>query len=448
MDILLIRPESDPRTITVNGLIMCEPLELEYLAAYLEPFDHKVNIVDMLLEKRPLTHFLRQYRPQLVGFTAYLTHVKIVKGYAAEVKAFDRNITTVVGGVHAEVCPADFADSNIDYVTGRNGMKALKAILNETYTGPDTAVEPVFDYPFPDRTKTARYRKHYRYLFHDSCAVIKTAQGCPFKCSFCFGTQITQGQYFCRDIENVIAELKTIEEENIFIADDTFLYDKDRVEKFCDLLKAENIHKNFITFGRTDFVVQYTETIRKFKEVGFRGVFLGIESFNDADLKNLNKETSAAINVKAIRFLDELGILYYCGMIVHYDWSRADFDSLLKDVRRFKHIMVNLQPLTPMPGTDSYRAAHDKLLITMDQPECWGGGHLLMQPTNMSVNAFYYNILRVYLKTGFRLHMHFMVLTRYGIKAYLRAAGASLHVFRQYVGLIMHKHDKFAKGRV
>ena len=446
MNILLIRPRADKKTITVNGLILCEPLELEYLSAYLEQFGHSVTIVDMMLEKRPLTHFLRHYRPELVGFTAYLTHVHIVKAYAAQVKAFDSGITTVVGGVHAEVCPEDFADVNIDYVAGRNGMKTMQAIIDGTYTGPDDHVEPVFDYPFPDRTKTARYRKHYRYLFHDGCAIIKTAQGCPFKCSFCFGTQITQGQYFQRDIANVVAELKTITEKNIFIADDTFLYDRERVEKFCDLLKAENINKHFVCFGRTDFVVQYPETIEKFKEAGFRGVFLGIESFSDKDLKSLNKETTAATNVKAIKFLDELGILYYCGMIVHYNWSRADFDRLLKDVRRFKHIMVNLQPLTPMPGTQSYRDAFGKLLITMQNPAYWGGGHVLMQPEKMSIGAFYYNILRIYFKTGFRLRMHFMVLKQYGIAAYWRAARASLHVFRQYVRLILQKHDKPVKG--
>ena len=69
-------------------------------------------------------------------------------------------------------------------------------------------------------------------MFHNPCALLKTSFGCPYNCSFCFCKEITEGKYFSREIDDVIKELSLIEEEEIYIVDDDFLYDKNRLNKF------------------------------------------------------------------------------------------------------------------------------------------------------------------------------------------------------------------------
>jgi len=72
MNILLIRPEPHRATIGLQSLMICEPLELMTLAAVLLVNGHNVTILDMIVEWRSLKHFIRKYRPDLVGVTGYI----------------------------------------------------------------------------------------------------------------------------------------------------------------------------------------------------------------------------------------------------------------------------------------------------------------------------------------------------------------------------------------
>ena len=58
MNILLVRPKPNKETIGLQNVMICEPLELEYLGAYAEALGHKVIIIDMILEKKPLGYFI------------------------------------------------------------------------------------------------------------------------------------------------------------------------------------------------------------------------------------------------------------------------------------------------------------------------------------------------------------------------------------------------------
>ncbi|MDP3487323.1 MAG: cobalamin B12-binding domain-containing protein, partial [Bacillota bacterium] len=101
MKVLLVRPRPHPETIGLQDVMICEPLELEYLGAALKTAGHEVVIIDMILEHKPLSFFVQQYKPDFVGLTAYIAHINVVKEYAAAVKAAAPACKVVVGGVHA-----------------------------------------------------------------------------------------------------------------------------------------------------------------------------------------------------------------------------------------------------------------------------------------------------------------------------------------------------------
>ena len=56
MKILLIRPDTPKESINLQSFMICEPLELEYVAASLIQNGHEVDLVDMLLENEYLSH--------------------------------------------------------------------------------------------------------------------------------------------------------------------------------------------------------------------------------------------------------------------------------------------------------------------------------------------------------------------------------------------------------
>ena len=130
MKILLVRPNTPKESINLQSFMICEPLELEYVASSLMQNGHEVDLIDMLIEKKPLQLFLKQKDYQMVCMTAYITTVGVVKEYAQIIKSYNSNILTCVGGVHAEVVPTDFTDKNIDYILWANGVSTLVAIAN------------------------------------------------------------------------------------------------------------------------------------------------------------------------------------------------------------------------------------------------------------------------------------------------------------------------------
>ncbi|MDR1396562.1 MAG: radical SAM protein [Desulfarculales bacterium] len=463
MNILLIRPKPHRESINLHSMMVCEPLELEYVAAQVEALGHHADIIDLILEKKEMEYFLGQKKYDAVGFTAYLTHVGIVKQLSARAHAFNPQLVTMAGGVHAEVNPEDFADDDIDIIIQGNGLASMEPLLarlqqanlgglNQRAQALEAIrsgipgiwqrgkarppVAPEFPFPFPDRGKTRKYRKKYSYSYLSFCASIKTSFGCPYDCNFCFCTCITQKKYFERDLREVIAEIKTIEEPNLYIVDDNFLLRRERVLEFVRLMRQEGIKKNFIAFGRADFVAENPEVMQELRDTGMHAVFVGIESFSDKDLNNMAKQSSADVNVRAIEIIESLGMNCYAGLIAMPDWESKDFDNLIKFLKRFKRPLINLQPLTPLPGTASYEQYRDQLAVPRQRHEIWDIAHLIIKPRHMTAADFYKNILRVYYRTSAGLGTHLYILRKYGLKAYLRTLRGVITITGQYLNMI------------
>src|SRR3712207_5515347 len=107
MRILLVRPPVPRHTIGLKHIMICEPLELEYVAAGLN--GHTLQIMDLILE-RNFEKRLRQFRPDIVGTSSYITGVNEVIKLCRAAKRWNPNVRTVVGGVHASQAAEDFSD--------------------------------------------------------------------------------------------------------------------------------------------------------------------------------------------------------------------------------------------------------------------------------------------------------------------------------------------------
>jgi radical SAM superfamily enzyme YgiQ (UPF0313 family) len=108
MKILLVQPPKARTVIGGEDVHIYEPLDLEYIAAGVVN-DHEVRILDMRLEN-DLPAVLEEFNPDIVGMTAYTTHVNTVKKLFKEVKTWKSETLTVIGGHHASACPVDFQD--------------------------------------------------------------------------------------------------------------------------------------------------------------------------------------------------------------------------------------------------------------------------------------------------------------------------------------------------
>ncbi|MCI5131265.1 MAG: radical SAM protein, partial [Candidatus Electrothrix sp. EH2] len=306
--------------------------------------------------------------------------------------------------------------------------------------------ESSFEHPFPDRSKVARYRHRYYYLFHNPCALLKTSCGCPFQCTFCFCREITDHQYFERPLAEVMEELAEIPEQEIYIVDDNFLVNAERVTAFCAELEERGLDKRFLIYGRADFIAAHPELIGRFAANGLRAVIVGIESCRDQDLAQFKKKSSLAINEQAVAVLAEHQVDCYAALILGMDWSRTDFRTLGRWLKKMNLSFINLQPFTPLKGTAAAEGYEELLRIPRSEYEKWDMAHLALRPTELSVSAYYWNIIRLYYAVTFRPQSMFKLLRRFGLRENMRLFFGSSRVTLQYFSKVIRNSWKSNKG--
>lgn len=423
MKILLIRPRPHRETIGLQSVMICEPLELMQLSAVLKANGHEVEIVDMILEKKPVEFFIGKFSPELVGITGYISHIGMMKQYAEIIKKINKNIKVAVGGVHATVCPDDFKCEYIDYIA-RSAEDFYKVANCE-----DIGVR------YPDRNLPKRYTDKYYYLFAHKCALIKTSFGCPYNCNFCFCRQISP--YKARDIDDVITELLQIPQREVYIVDDDFLFNRERLLEFYDKIKENKIEKNYLVYGRADFIAANEDVIEALSKVGLNAVIVGIEASTQKELDGFNKRTKIEDNEKAVKILKKYGIECYATVILGVDWDRKDFKNLYKYIKHLGLVFVNLQPFTPMPGTPYFDEYKDQLIIPYNEHEKWDMAHLVIKPGKISARRYYYEILKLYYKITVRPKNVIYMFRRYGVGTTLKLSVGAARISWQYIKKII-----------
>jgi len=413
MKILLIQPAKAPVSIGGDDFQVFEPLALEYVAAGVQN-DHDVKILDMRFEG-DLEKTVTDFRPDVVGITAYTVHVNTARTLFKKIKELNSKIFTVAGGHHATVVPEDFFTPYVDLVVMGEGVFVFKEIISrlgkkEGIGGiPGTAymdnshsvyfqqgqVNNLDVFPFPARGLTAKYRKRYFCEWMKPLASIRTSKGCPFRCNFCALWKLTDGRYLKRKPEEIIRELSEIDEEYVFFADDESLVDTRRMQKLAGLIKEAGIKKRYFLYGRSDTIVKNAGLIEQWKNIGLERVFAGLEFFSNKDMQFINKGSSAEDNIEAVKILQSNDIEIYASFIVRPEHTREDFDSFKKYCRKLKLNFPTFAVLTPLPGTDLYEEEKDRLLS--NNYDLFDFFHPLL-PTHMPIEEFFDRLTTLYLK--------------------------------------------------
>jgi hopanoid C-3 methylase len=445
MKILMFRPKPSPETIGLQHLMIVEPLELEILSSMKREHD-TVLIIDLIIEKRYFISFVKEHQPDVVCLTGYITNVNTLLQYCREAKAFSTKIITIVGGVHCEVCPEDFDDPAIDFRFVRNAATNFTLLLNHIEHHSElppgvfrkgdnllkTNLPPIdFRIPFPDRDAVARYRHKYFYIFHKNVALIKTSFGCPFQCNFCFCRVITGGAYSQRPLQEIIQELESIRESEVYIVDDDFLVDKKWLKTFFAELRSRNIQKHYLVYGRADFIARNPDIMHEFAQLGLRTVIVGFESFSDKELDAYNKNTSVEMYRETMTVLNREKIDVFATIIIPPHWDRSDFKNMVDVVKSLGIHFVNLQPLTPLPKTE-VSFPPEQIIISKTDYEKWDLAHVSVQPTKLSVAEFYEEILKAYSAILYSPPVLWKYLTTYSPAMLFKMLVGGYRVTKQY----------------
>lgn len=417
LTILLIHPEISRTKYNFVGIIENECLELEYISTILKEKGHKVYLYDGQVEQRTVEEKIKTYNPDIVYVCGRTRQENFMLEYCETAKRNNENTITIIGGLHAQLCYERMYKDDVDYILTTFDIYKILDIIDYHFSNKKVNLDNIegichkkdnswiknkqcaFDInklPLPDRTYFYEHPKNYRYLELEHSAWVRTAYCCSYACKFCHRNKMNMGQYVCRDIKDVVEEIANIKSDNIYIVDDDFLFNKDRLNEFIRLIKEKNINKKYICYGRSDFIAENEALMKRLKEIGLYYVLVGLEAIDDRQLKGYNKKSSVFNNVRSIEICNDLNINIMGMFIIDLDYTTKDFKNLYKWIKNHNLKHVAISNFTPEMKTETYDMYKDRIIT--NNPSHWDYLHLVAKPTKMSIKRYYFNYYKLLIK--------------------------------------------------
>ncbi len=239
------------------------PLAIPTLAG-LTPSKHEVKIIDEMVAPIDFDEPC-----DLVGLTAMTC--KSTRAYRIAAEFRKRNVKTVMGGIHASMCP-DEAALHVDCVVVGEADTLWPMLLEDAQRGALKARYTADAFPELTTLPPPRHdlTPHTRYFSF----FLQTTRGCPRSCKFCTVTQINGKALRKKTPKQVIKEVKAAigipnrlrptivdrERNNrkrktasgtIFFVDDNFAIDRAHAlamcRALCDFQDENQVHINWFT---------------------------------------------------------------------------------------------------------------------------------------------------------------------------------------------------------
>jgi radical SAM superfamily enzyme YgiQ (UPF0313 family) len=370
--VALVNPNFITKSITDKFTIPA--LGLESIAANILDLA-QVKIIDGKVENLTLKEIIKEineFEPNVVGISCCFT---IGINFALKIAYESKKLgyITILGGwhpsfAHSEILKYPFVDIIVrgeGEVTFRELIKNkdLEEIKGISYkdngsiinTLDRPLIKDLNKLPFPARK--LRNSKTYFQIFQMPLDAIETSRGCPYKCTFCNIHLFYRGTYRTKNTDRVIQELKFISSQkkhmNVLIVDDNFTANMKRVEEICDKIIKEGIKLDLICQSRIDVIKNNPNIIKKMSKAGFWLFFLGIESFNQKSLNDIQKNVHFRDIVEAIKILHDNDMLIIGSLLIgsSLDEEEKDIDLMIKIVKKLGIDFPIYSIMTPLPGT-------------------------------------------------------------------------------------------------
>lgn len=394
-----LRVNSINEKVTKRKMLRFSVLSLTTIAA-LTPDKHEVVICDENVQ--PLDYDIDA---DLVGVSFMTGLANRAYELAAHFKK--RGIITVAGGFHPTLNPEE-AMTNFDIVVSGEAEDTWGPLLDDVEKGDfknhyQSNFCSLLDHvPTPRRDLLKKHKKHY--ITTDA---VQTGRGCAHKCTFCSVTAFFKNRHRSRPIVKVLEEVKSAERNFMFV-DDNIIADREfALSLFREMatLKKRWVSQCSIKIADDE------ELLYAAADAGCIGLFIGIESVNEANLSMVDKTFNKPEDYKMkIKKINKAGIGVQAGMIVGLDSDdKGVFQRNLKFLDESGIGALQLAILTPQPGTPLRKQFESEGRIIDNNWDHYDYRHTVIKPKLMSPQELqdgadwlyvqYYRLDRIILRT-------------------------------------------------
>jgi hopanoid C-3 methylase HpnR len=382
-----------------------EPLGLELVAAAAKAAGHEVRLLDLqIFDREDYLRELRSWRPDAVGYSLnYLANIPEVLDLAVETRRLFPLCFLFCGGHSASFVAQDLlshAPGALDAVLRGEGESSVGPLLDAAYgrvpyesvpglvmpdrVGPPPRFVERLDILGPARELTRR-RRNYFIGCLDPCASIEFARGCPWDCSFCSAWTFYGRSYRTISPERAGEELERIREPGVFIVDDVAFVHPEHGDAIAQEVERRGIRKQYYLETRADVLMRNPEVFRRWRRLGLKYMFIGLEAIDEEGLRAHRKRVSLGKNEEALAFARSLGLEVAVNLIADPSWDEKRF-AIVREwadtVPEIVHLTVN----TPYPGTETWLTGQNKL--TTRDYRLYDVQHAVV-PTRLPLERFY-----------------------------------------------------------
>jgi len=336
------------------------PYSLCMLAAMLPKDEYDIKIVDAQFYEMTEDQFrdeVKAFGPDIVGISVLTSEYASTADMAAEIiKSVDKNIITLMGGVHVTTQhKRSLRNKNVDYAVRGEGEYVFPEFLkylndkgpfptkgmvyrgenDEIIALPSDVIDDLDALPRPDYglidyklyTMTApRYGVDTIPVF--PYARLLTSRGCPVGCSFCQVEFISGKKWRYHSPERIVDDLIWLKEEygiNAFIfEDDNAFATRHRTLAMLKLLKSKNLNLQWKAAGVTIWTMN-KEILDLMADTGCKMLGIAIETGTNRVMKDVIGKPVNLEKVPAlIKIAQDRGIFIAANFIIGFPGETWD----------------------------------------------------------------------------------------------------------------------------